>query len=76
MLLGKLMRREAPENLQDGSCKVFRPAGNRPFAGIKAGDIFHVPWIVTKYADVYKRLQAMTAEGRAPSSQRADPSPH
>ena len=47
-------RPSVPEQLAEDKYTVFRHKDNLPFAGIKAGDVFHVLWIECAYGDLYK----------------------
>lgn len=42
-----------PEKYQQEKFVVFRHEGNLPFVGFRAGDVFYVLWIETKYGDLY-----------------------
>jgi hypothetical protein len=44
---------QVPDWLSRDRYMVFRHQGNQPFAGFRAGDVFHVLWIEARYNDLY-----------------------
>ncbi len=46
-------RPAVPESLSKEKFMVFRHEGNLPFAGFRAGEVFHVLWIAASYSDLY-----------------------
>lgn len=42
-----------PEQFEQDKYMVFRHAGNQPFAGFRAGDVFHVLWIEANWNELY-----------------------
>ena len=43
-----------PEYLEQEKYLVFRHEGNRPFAGFRSGDTFHVLWVERNWNDLYQ----------------------
>ncbi|PND52554.1 MULTISPECIES: hypothetical protein [Rhodococcus] len=52
-LPSRIIKPSPPEELAQDRYTVFRHDGNLPFVGFRAGDVFHVLWIETRYSDLY-----------------------
>jgi hypothetical protein len=53
-LPSRMIKPAVPEELAQDRYTVFRHEGNLPFVGFRAGDVFHVLWIETRYNELYK----------------------
>lgn len=47
------LRVKIPEPLTQDEYRVMRHAGNLPFVGVQAADLFYVLWIECRYGDLY-----------------------